>query len=58
MRVWGLGFGVQGIGLRVWGWGLMVDGLGLGVWGVQVEELELLEGLQSDDLLEELSHQT
>ena len=33
-RVWGSGFGVQGLGFRVWGLGVGVQGLGFRVWGV------------------------
>ena len=33
LRVWGLGFGVQGLGVRVWGSGFGVRGLGFRGWG-------------------------
>ena len=42
MRVWGLGFGVEGLQLRgsslsfgVWGLGFGVSGLGFGAWGLE-----------------------
>ena len=34
LRVWGLGFRVEGLGLRVWGLGFGVEGLAFRVWGL------------------------
>ena len=35
-RVWGSGFGVQGLGFRVYGLGFGVQGWGFRVWGFKV----------------------
>ena len=34
-RVWGAGFGAQGLRCRVWGAGFEVQGLGCRVWGAE-----------------------
>ena len=37
MRVWGSGFGVEGLGFRVWDSGFEVWGLGFGVWSFRFQ---------------------